>query len=86
MSKTQKKERRRKLIRIETHVTGDGDGRKFGCISTLPLSSADAVESENAAARIMDAVNAQLDFAGSIYRLRMWDTKENRRVYVDYKE
>jgi hypothetical protein len=67
--------KRRKLIEVSTTVTGDGDGRRWGCRSSLPMSSADAVDAENAAVRIMQAVNAQLDFSKSDLRLVAYDLK-----------
>jgi hypothetical protein len=79
-----KKPRRRKLIVLETYTTGSGDGQKFGCHSSLPMHSANAVESENAAARIMQATNAQLDFAGSDMRLVMYDVKKKQYLKISF--
>lgn len=79
-------EKKRNLIVLKTYAIGSGDGQSFGCHSQLPMSDANAVESENAAARIIDAVNAQLDFAGSKVRLVLWDTEKKQYIKVTYAE
>lgn len=77
---------KRKLIRLETYTTGTGIDQTFGCKSTLPMDGANAVESENAAARIMQAVNAQLNYSGSDLRLMLYDIKKRRVVRITFPE
>jgi hypothetical protein len=81
-----KRTRRRNLIGVQTYTDGSGDGQAYGCRSTLPMSAATATESENAGARIMDAVNAQLDYAGSDLRLVLYDVKKKEYVKVSYSK
>lgn len=78
--------RRRKLIVVETSTTGTGKDQKFGAKYQLPLGSANANESENAAGRIMQAVNAQLDYSGSDLRLMMHDMKQRKVVQISFPE
>lgn len=86
MVATAKKSRRRQLIAVKTYVTGAGDDRKYDATFELPMSGADKVDSENAAARIMGSVNAQLDFAESDFRLVMYDIKKKTWVKVEFSD
>lgn len=48
--------------------TGEGRGAQYGMEYRLPMSGANVPESEHCAMSLMEAANAQLDFAGSKHR------------------
>lgn len=77
--------RKRNLMQITVTRTTKADADpSYGTNYMLPMSEADAPASETCAALMMEAINAQLDFAGSKVRLRAWDTEH--KEYVVFQE
>lgn len=73
-------------MRITAYRTIDNGVKSYGCDSRIPMNSATDSESETCAARIIDALNMQLQISGSKYRLVFQDKQTKEIMSVKYAE